>query len=211
MHYKDKSGHFTTKENNGGECPHKQYQNMSVNELKSITQKEYRQNTKYEQIVYPQAERVYVPTVTEKVKDFGETTKAFFGEEFKGYKGADAIEKLLKEKKGHIKNAFYHKEFGYITLVWGNENCGLKHAIKRRDEDKVNGINDISGLEMARKIPDIIKYGEKVKDKQGRDNIEFDIYRVGIKKQYNDDKITWVVSAMENLEKKEKKKKLSEN
>ena len=62
MHYKDKSGHFTTKENNGGECPHKKYQNMSVDELKLITQKEYRQNTKYEQIVYP--------TITEKINGF---------------------------------------------------------------------------------------------------------------------------------------------
>ena len=30
----------------------------------------------------------------------------FFGEEFKGYKGANAVEKLLKEKRGHVKNAF---------------------------------------------------------------------------------------------------------
>ena len=199
--YRDKREHFTTKENNGGECPHKQYQNMSVNELKSITQKEYRQNTKYEQIVYPQAERVYVPTIatiTKKAEDWGEETKTFFGEEFKGYKGADAIEKLLKEKKGHIKNAFYHKEFGYITLVWGNENCGLKHAIIRRDKIKQEGKGKISGLEMARKIPDIIKYGVKALDKLNRDNIKFDGYIVGIKPNYDNDEVTWVVSAMED-------------
>ena len=199
--YRDKREHFTTKENNGGECPHKQYQNMSVNELKSITQKEYRQNTKYEQIVYPQAERVYVPTIatiTQKAEDFGDETKTFFGEEFKGYKGADAIEKLLKEKKGHIKNAFYHKEFGYITLVWGNENCGLQHAIKRRDDDKAKGKSDISGLEIAKKIPDIIKYGVRDKDVQNRENIVFGRYRVGIKAHYDNDKITWIVSAMKD-------------
>lgn len=66
MYYKDKSGHFTTKENNGGECPHNKYQNMSVDELKGITQKEYRQNKRYEEIVYPQCEKVYVPTITQK-------------------------------------------------------------------------------------------------------------------------------------------------
>lgn len=206
MYYKDKSGHFTTKENNGGECPHNKYQNMSVDELKGITQKEYRQNTKYEQIVYP--------TISKKIDDLDEEEMTeqerakdkFFGVEYVGYKGAEAIEKLLKEKKGHIKAAFHRPEIGDITLVWGNEKGGLFHVIEKRDKLKAQGIGKISGLEMARKIPEIINNGEY---KNNNGVLSFWLgnnYKVGIKEKFDEEKKVFIVTAMENLPELQNKK-----
>ena len=64
----------------------------------------------------------------EELKDIEE----IYGEEFKGYKGQGAIDKVLHEKSGHVKNAFYKPEVGEIDIIWGNGNIGLKHLIKER-------------------------------------------------------------------------------
>ena len=79
------------------------------------------------------------------------------GEEFKGYKGQDAVDKLLKEKRGHVKNAFTRPEIGGIDLVWGDENGGLLHTIMRRDKMLRNGTGNISGLDMAKKYRILLK------------------------------------------------------
>ncbi len=85
------------------------------------------------------------------------TREEFFGEEFAGVKGSDAIEKLLKEKRGHVKNAFTRPEIGGIDLVWGDENGGLLHTIMRRDKMLRNGTGNISGLDMAKKYRILLK------------------------------------------------------
>ena len=61
-----------------------------------------------------------------------------YGEEFRGYKGQQAVNKLLNEKRGHVKNAFFRHDIGMIDLVWGNNDFGLKHIISRREEQKIN-------------------------------------------------------------------------
>ncbi len=65
-----------------------------------------------------------------------EELKSFLGEEFIGYKGRDAIDKLMEERRGYIKDAFFRKEIGNIALVWGDDKKGLQHIIKRRKELK---------------------------------------------------------------------------
>lgn len=45
----------------------------------------------------------------------------FYGEEFKGVKGKEAIKKVIAEKRGHVKDAFTRKDIGGIDLVWGDE------------------------------------------------------------------------------------------
>ena len=62
--------------------------------------------------------------------------EGFYGEEFKGVKGKAAVDRLMKEKRGHVKGAFTRKDIGDIDLVWGNEGMGLAHIIKRRKETK---------------------------------------------------------------------------
>ena len=123
----------------------------------------------------------------------------FYGKEYTGYKEGAAIDKLLKEKQGHIKKAFFHKEIGFIDLVWGDNAAGMAHVIKRREELLTKGKGKISGIDMVKKIPEIIKNGKLVPDNQGRFNVEFNGYRVGIKKNFDNDQVTWIVSAMEIL------------
>ena len=123
----------------------------------------------------------------------------FFGEEFKGYKGAGAIEKLLKEKRGHIKNAFERPELGGIDLIWGDDNGGLLHTIKQRDKKLAKGEGTISGYDMVMKIPKIIDKGNVDNDDKGRINIDYQGYRVGILPTIYNDKINWIVTAMELL------------
>ena len=121
----------------------------------------------------------------------------FFGEEFKGFKGAAAIDKLLQEKRGHIKNAFERAEIGGIDLVWGDNRGGLSHAIEKRDKLFAQGTGNISGLDMAKKIPEIIENGKFYVDNKGRINIEYNGYRVGILPSYYEKKLNWIVTAME--------------
>ncbi|MCR2116238.1 hypothetical protein CUPS3781_09595, partial [Campylobacter upsaliensis] len=45
--------------------------------------------------------------------------KEEFGENFEGFKGKEAVLKLLEEKRGQIKGAFYKEGLGDIDLVWG--------------------------------------------------------------------------------------------
>lgn len=172
--YQDKKGHFTNEENDGGDCQHKT--------------KEYRQNTPHSEI-----------SKRQRIKELSLMSKEeFFGVEFKGFKGKDAIDKLLKEKQGHVKAAFHREEIGDIDLVWGHEFSGLKHVILRRDEQKETGEGTITGLEMAKKIPEIIENGE-INDKHGNISIIYQKYKVGINPTYDGIKVNWLVTAMEIL------------
>ncbi len=49
-----------------------------------------------------------------------------FGPIYEGLQGSAAVIFLISEKKGEIKNAFFHKEIGTIDLVWDSgEGKGL--------------------------------------------------------------------------------------
>ncbi len=154
-----------------------------------------------------EAEKIYNSDPNTKDNEGIEDSKSpsiddFFGEEFKGQKGKDAVEKLLKEKRGHIKAAFTRTEVGDIALVWGDKNGGLQHTILKRDRLRDQGIGQISGIDMAKKIPDIIENGVFNQDEKGRMNIDFNEYRVALKPEYFNHKINWIVTAMEILQKK---------
>lgn len=123
----------------------------------------------------------------------------FFGEEFKGYTGQRAIEKLLKEKRGHIKAAFERPEIGSIDLVWGDEKGGVLHTIIRRDKMQDRGTGRISGIDMVKKIPDIVENGEFNIDERERPGFNYDGYRVAIRPTFDGEKLNWIVSAMEKF------------
>ena len=126
----------------------------------------------------------------------------FYGKEIVLKKGERPVDVLLKHKEGHIKNAFYRKEMGFIDLVWGTNGkhgAGLWHLIERRDEMFQNGKGKISGIDMAKKIPEILEKGSLVEDNQNRFNYEYQDYRVGVKPSYDGEKVNWIVSAMEIL------------
>lgn len=132
-------------------------------------------------------------------KGKAKSKEEFFGEEFKGYKGKEAIKKLLKEKRGYIKNAFERPELGGIDLVWGDENGGLLHTMRKRDKLLSDGIGHITGVDMARKIPEIINKGKFDIDEKDRPGFVYDKFRVAVRPTYDGEKINWVVSALENF------------
>ncbi len=88
------------------------------------------------------------------------------GEEFKGYEGQDAVNKLLQEKRGHVKSAFHRQDIGDIDLLWGNDFMGLKHIIKQRDKQGI----DIS--EFMKDIASVIEEG-RFRKKTNRGDFEF--------------------------------------
>lgn len=68
------------------------------------------------------------------LSNFGKNHPEFY------HKGKEAVAYLLKVKKGQVAGAFYRDDIGDIDLVWGNDNFGLKHILKRRQEDYFNDI-----------------------------------------------------------------------
>lgn len=68
----------------------------------------------------------------ENSKELTESAKDLMGKEYKGFTGQKAINKLLQEKNGHIKNAFTREDIGGVSLLWGDDKAGLKHIITQR-------------------------------------------------------------------------------
>ncbi len=86
-------------------------------------------------------------TVLERKRKSELTT--LLGEEFKGYKGQDAVNKLLQEKRGHIKGAFHRDDMGDIDLLWGSDTLGLKHIIRQRESQGIDTqvfLNDLASV-----------------------------------------------------------------
>ena len=122
-----------------------------------------------------------------------------FGENFAGYKGKEAINKLLEEKRGQVSGAFYKEGLGDIDLVWGDKNYGLEHILERRKEDFIKqGLDENEALnkalEFVKKIPQIIEQG-KVKIGKNRAFIDTKENRALIALDYKGKDRKWVITA----------------
>ena len=170
---------------------------VNRDELGRFAEKSTSELRKSQIIEVEEDNKVEVKSAKRKAK----SKEEFFGKEHKGVKGMAAVEKLLQEQNGHVKAAFYRKEVGDIDLPWGDESGGLAHVIKRRDEKRADGVGTISGIEMVKKIPDIVENGVFSMDDIGRLKIEKDGFRVGIAPAYLGEKVNWVVTAMEIIKK----------
>lgn len=118
-----------------------------------------------------------------------------YGEEYKGYKGQDAINKVLHEKSGHVKNAFYKEGLGYIDIIWGDDNTGLKHLIKRRLKESKERMHETVSM-LAETIENSIF--DKFKDSPGSYRYKYvkgkKKYYIIIAPSYNGEKATYVLS-----------------
>ena len=119
------------------------------------------------------------------------------GEEFKGYKGQEAISKLLQEKRGYVKGAFHRDDIGDIDLLWGNDRLGLRHIILQRrkeketEEEKVRHVNELlSNLGEA-----IEKAHFKKKNNRGNFEFQFEKSYIVIAPEYHGNQITYVLTA----------------
>ena len=119
------------------------------------------------------------------------------GEEFKGYKGQAAIDKLLKEQRGHVKAAFHRDDIGDIDLIWGNEKAGLLHAITQRKEEK-NG--DAHAKDMIDNLANAVSDGVyNGKNKYGNFEIVYNkngaLYYAVIAPEYHENKLVFLVTS----------------
>ncbi|WP_199764542.1 putative barnase/colicin E5 family endoribonuclease [Helicobacter bizzozeronii] len=154
-----------------------------------------------------------------------------FGEHFKEFegKGAQAVAKLLKEKRGQVAGAFYREDLGesggYIDLVWGasaTDLKGLKGAngkplkpyglskIVEKHLDDFKGFEGANALEkLGNGIEAIIRNGEVLKTHNGY-NILYRGYKVGLNEGWNEGGVKkgsnrWVVTAYDNSKSLEEK------
>ena len=101
----------------------------------------------------------------EENEDKAQDIIRLLGEEFKGVKGQQAVDKLMKEKRGHQKGAFRREDLGDIDLLWGNDTCGLQHIIKRREEQGINA------KELVQDLADVVEKG-KYRKRNTKGNFE---------------------------------------
>ena len=144
--------------------------------------KRYPQNTSYADILSDD--------IREGNNDNQPSLEEILGQEYKGYKGQAAIDKLLREKQGHIRAAFHRDDIGDIDLLWGNDYLGLQHIILHREEQGINA------TEFLKDLAEVIDKGI-FKKKNSKGNFEFihDRKMVIIAPEYNGNKITYVLTA----------------
>ena len=123
-----------------------------------------------------------------------------WGESFSEYSGKpeEAIDKLLKEKRGYVPKAIYKHGIGDIDFVWGEagqkgteRGYGLSHIIRRRTEEGLNGEN------FVKTIPAIIRNGSIYRDPEHKDRIYINNRKseVAIRLDWDGKERIWLVSA----------------
>lgn len=111
------------------------------------------------------------------------------GEEFFNVKGQDAVNKIMSEHRGFVRDAFYRKDIGNIALLWGNDNIGLQHIIKRRIETK----QPLGKL--LRSLTEVIEQGELEQDENNDFVIRYKGKKAIIEPKLFDHKIQFLMTA----------------
>lgn len=135
-----------------------------------------------------------------------------FGNVYNQFRGKvkAAFDFLMKHQSGDLLGVFHREDVGDIDLVWGDYNGGLGHIIRRHiveqnDFDNVDEIRDI--------VSSVIANGNIVRENVDKVNIEYDGYRVSIRKVNRDGRgnivehKNWVVTAFQSEKPKLKKRR----
>ncbi|EAL4138834.1 hypothetical protein DMN64_05490, partial [Campylobacter upsaliensis] len=129
-----------------------------------------------------------------------------FGVNFEGFKGKEAVEKLLEEQRGQVRGAFYKEGLGEIDLVWGEvkgggkeaKGYGLSKIIEKHGEDFKEFGEGLEGV--SKGLDEIITKGEIHTQEYGRKTIIYhkngDVYKVGLKQNWKGEptKNSWVIT-----------------
>ncbi|EPO7270025.1 PBECR2 nuclease fold domain-containing protein [Campylobacter upsaliensis] len=141
-----------------------------------------------------------------------------FGVNFEGFKGKEAIEKLLEEQRGQVKGAFYKEGLGEIDLVWGeitdlekHKGYGLAHILdKRKSEFVEQGASQSEAAQKAaefakNEISNIMQNGKIINKANEATRIETQDYRLILKQNWKGEptKNKWLVTAYMKKEKGE--------
>ena len=116
-----------------------------------------------------------------------ESEKTEYGEAFPQFKGKpkQAIEHLLKVRRGYVPGAFHRDDIGDIDLVWGNKHYGLKHIEKQRNK-KGQDFN-----KLVEEITDVIEHGKMIDD-EWNENMKVivdETKKILIKLTWDDEKV----------------------
>ena len=135
-----------------------------------------------------------------------------FGNVYNQFRGKvkAAFDFLMKHQSGDLLGVFHREDVGDIDLVWGDYNGGLGHIIRRHiveqnDFDNVDEIRDI--------VSSVIANGNIVRENVDKVNIEYDGYRVSIRKVNRDGRgnivehKNWIVTAFQSEMPKWKKRR----
>ncbi|ELY0805358.1 hypothetical protein SLM93_001353 [Campylobacter upsaliensis] len=135
--------------------------------------------------IYKRQEEIYQAQEANNLKDILEAEekplKDEFGVNFEGFKGKEAIEKLLEEQRGQVKGAFYKEGLGEIDLVWGDENFGLRHIIEQRAKQW----GEEKALKFISHLNENIEKGQIVEVQKGRAAIKTDLTTIILDKKEN--------------------------
>lgn len=116
--------------------------------------------------------------------------RSLLGKEFTGVKGQSAINKLLEERRGHVKGAFHRDDVGDIDLFWGTPTVGLQHIILQRQKQGINIKDFLSD------ISDVIENGEHSRTTpRGDFEIKKDTKIAVIGRTYHDNKWEYLLTA----------------
>lgn len=140
--------------------------------------------------------------------------KGVFGNIYDQFKGKvkEAFDFLMKHKSGDLLGVFHRDGFGDIDLVWGDNGGGLAHIVQRHVEEQ----NDFNSVEEVRDvIDDVIKNGKIVRENADKVNIDYNGYRVSVRKNVRDgqgnvvENKNWVVTAFDRNTPKHEKRRTS--
>ncbi|EPT9363271.1 hypothetical protein ACVTO3_001526, partial [Campylobacter upsaliensis] len=177
---------------------------------------------KRQEAIYKAQEAIYKAQEANNLKDILEAEqsplKEDFGVNFEGFKGKEAVLKLLEEQRGQVKGAFYKEGLGEIDLVWGeitdlekHKGYGLAHILdKRKSEFVEQGASESEAAQKAaefakNEISNIMQNGKIINKANEATRIETQDYRLILKQNWKGEptKNKWLVTAYMKKEKGE--------
>ena len=135
---------------------------------------------------------------------------SFFGKVYNQFKGKakEAVNFLMRHKSGKLLGVFHRNDIGEISLVWGDEKGGLAHIISKHIVEQ-NDFNNID--EVINTMQQVINNGTITRENKDKVVIDYNDYRVAIRKQTRDnngnvvEQGNWVVTAFDKSRSKKDK------
>ncbi|WP_120900056.1 hypothetical protein [Helicobacter pylori] len=136
------------------------FSNATMQKIEEITQ-----GVKSAQENITKHEKALQDAIT-PLKEFGKNYAEF------ALKPKEALEKLLQEKNGQVAGAAFRDDLGGIDFVWGNDELGLKHILKRRAETYIQkGLTqeqaEQRAINVIKAIPEVLENGKAEINKRG--------------------------------------------
>ena len=149
-------------------------------------------------------------TPTEVDKEPQPIGNSFFGKVYNQFKGKakEAVNFLMRHRSGKLLGVFHRNDIGEISLVWGDEKGGLAHIISKHIVEQ-NDFNNID--EVINTMQQVINNGTITRENKDKVVIDYNDYRVAIKKQTRDnngnvvEQGNWIVTAFDKSRSKKDK------